>query len=233
MSEEMEIMDKLIFDITSGKYEPGDKLPSENELADLFKVPRITARKAYKNLQELGYIYSLQGRGSYVKDRQRQIPLILSGNVSFSEKMREKGYSYDSKNVFCDEIPFNKRIWESLGVGEDDRVFKVGRLRFVDLNPVALHISFIAQSVFPCIAAEGRSITSMFEYFRSKEYKEFDTKESFLKVTFPTKQERELMECSSFIPLLVVDSGCVDKTTGIVLECTKILYRSDYFTYQI
>ncbi|WP_027416783.1 GntR family transcriptional regulator [Aneurinibacillus terranovensis] len=232
MSEEM-IMDKLIFDINAGKYEPDDKLPSENELADLFKVPRITARKAYKKLQELGYIYSKQGKGSYVKDRHQQIPLVLSGNVSFSEKMVEQGYHYQSKNIFCEQIPYNRKIFDSLGIHENDRVFKIGRLRIVDHLPIAIHISYVAESVFRDIDKDGRNITSMFEYYKGKGYTGFDSKNSILSVIFPTKFERELLECSSLIPLLVLESGCIDEKTGTVLEYTKILYRSDFFTYVI
>ena len=88
----MEIVDKLVSLIASGKYNAYDKLPSENEIADQYKIPRNTARKAYERLEELGYIYKEQGKGSYVKDRYKQIELVLSGDVSFSQKMLDKGY---------------------------------------------------------------------------------------------------------------------------------------------
>lgn len=233
MSEEMEIMDQLISDITLGKFGPDDKLPSENELADRFHVPRITVRKAYKRLEELGYIYSKQGKGSYVKERHLQIPLVLSGDASFSQKMKEQGYNYQSKTVFCEEIDYNKKIFESLGVREGDPVFKIGRLRFVDNLPIALHISYVAQSVFPDIKTVSKDITSMFEYYRSKGYSKFESKTSVLSITFPTKFERELFGCSTLIPFLVLESGCIDRTTGTILELTRILYRSDFFTYVI
>jgi GntR family transcriptional regulator len=233
MSEETEIVDKFIFDINTGQYEPDDKLPSENEIADLFKVPRITARKAYKRLQELGYIHSIQGKGSYVKNRQKKIPLILSGNVSFSQKMVEQGYDYRSENIFCEEIPFNKSIYQELGVNEKERIFKIGRLRLIDVHPIALHISYVPQSLFHDIEWIGREITSIFDYYKRNGYTEFESKNSVLRVSFPLKLERELLKCSSLIPLLVVESGCIDKKTGNVLEYTRILYRSDYFTYVI
>lgn len=233
MSEEMAIVDKLVSDIQAGRYEADEKLPSENELADLFKVPRITVRKAYERLQEMGYIYSLQGKGSYVKDRRQQIPLLLSGDESFSRKMLAQGYNYHSKNVFCEEIPYHQKIFQALGVDEHDRVFKIGRLRFVDHRPVALHISYVAKSVFADIDQVGKEITSMFEYYNRKGYTEFRSQTSILSVQFPTAYEREILECSSLIPLLVLESGCIDRKTGTVLEHTRILYRSDCFTYVI
>ncbi len=234
MADEMVvIVDDIISDIQEGKYDPNDKLPSENELADKYMVPRIRIRKAYERLQELGYIYSRQGKGSFVKDRKSQIPLVLSGDVSFSKKMLELGYRLESRTIYCEEIEYNKKIFRFLGVEEDDKVFKIGRLRFVDQTPIALHISFVAQLVFKDIEMAGLEITSMFDYYNKQGFTDFSSAPSTLSVVFPTKFEREVLECSSLVPLLELESGCLDKEGGTVLEYTKILYRSDRFTYEI
>lgn len=233
MVDEMLIVDEMIADIHSGKYGQEEKLPSENELADQYMVPRMTIRKAYERLQELGYIYSKQGKGSFVKDRKKLIPLMLSGNVSFSKKMSELGYPFESRTIFCEKTDYNKKVFQFLGVNEMDKVFKIGRLRLVDQTPIALHISFVAQSVFQNIEAEGPGITSMFDYYHKKGFSEFTSASSTLSVMFPTKFEREVLRCSSLVPLLVLESGCLDQETGTVLECSKIIYRSDRFTYVI
>ncbi|MCZ8515194.1 GntR family transcriptional regulator [Paenibacillus filicis] len=233
MPEELDIMDHLIASIQSGKYEPDDKLPSENELAERFKVPRMTARKAYERLQELGYIYSKQGKGSFVRDRQQRIPLMLSANESFSQKMIDLGYDYESRNIFCDPIEYNHKIYESLGAQEGERVFKVGRLRIIDKQPIALHISYVAESRFPDIGSTGREITSIFQYYMSRDYRHFKSSQTLLSVTYPSKYERELLSCSALIPLLVLETDCMDAESDLTLEYSKILYRADFFTYVI
>jgi len=231
MVEEMVMIDHLIADMHAGKYRPNDKLPSENELADHYRVPRMTARKVYNRLQELGYVYSRQGMGSYVKDRLQQIPLVLSGNVSFSKKMKELGYDYQSRNIFCEQVEFDPKIADALGVDEHVRMFKIGRLRFVDQQPIALHTSYVAEAVFADIEREGRHITSMHDFYRSKGYADLQSAKSVLSVTVPAKYERELLECAGLIPLLVLESRCRDRSSGKVLEFTRTLYRSDCFTY--
>jgi len=233
LTEEMQIVDSLVKHIHSGKYKPDDKLPSENELAEQFNVPRIKVRKAYERMQELGYINSKQGKGSYVKDRRNQIPLVLTGDVSFSKKMAELGYHFQSKNIFCNEITYDEKIFQSLGVCEEGQVFRVGRLRIVDQMPIALHISYVAKSNFPDIEVTGKDITSMFQYYHQKGFTEFMSGSSIVSVIFPSKEERVILDCSSLVPLLALESACIDKETGIVLEHTKILYRSDCFTYVI
>lgn len=52
--------------ITDGRYSPGDKLPSERELADEFRVSRPTIRDAMIALEFQGLVEARQGSGVYV-----------------------------------------------------------------------------------------------------------------------------------------------------------------------
>lgn len=50
------------------EYGPGDKIPSENELAHMFKVSKLTARKAIDKLVSEGLLVRVQGIGTFVSD---------------------------------------------------------------------------------------------------------------------------------------------------------------------
>ncbi|WP_121614453.1 GntR family transcriptional regulator [Mesobacillus foraminis] len=233
MGEKALLVDKMIEEIKGGKYKPHDKLPSENELADQHKVPRMVVRKAYERLQELGYIFSKQGKGSFVQNHKLQIPLILTGDVSFTEKMQEMGFHFETKNILCEPIEYDASIFHSLKASRHDIVFKIGRLRIVDGCPIAVHVSYVKKTVFQDIDQTGKSITSMFQYYKSKGYEGFGPMKTQLSVVFPNEVERNLLKCSSLIPLLFLESGCMDRKSGTVLEHSKIYYRSDCFTYVI
>jgi DNA-binding LacI/PurR family transcriptional regulator len=60
------IYDYLLEQISSGKLNAGDKLPSEKELCGIFGVSRITSKKALELLAEAGIISRLPGKGSFV-----------------------------------------------------------------------------------------------------------------------------------------------------------------------
>ena len=106
----------ILSDIESGVYAPGEKIPSENDLADIYHVSRITSKKAMKMLAEGNRIIRLPGKGSFVADEKafkrpeeknteqgsRLIGVILDGfspsfacNIlnSIQESCEEKGYS--------------------------------------------------------------------------------------------------------------------------------------------
>lgn len=63
---------QMVFDqmqelLIRGEWKPGDKLPSENELAEMFNVSRITIRQALQKLSVLGMVETRFGEGSFVK----------------------------------------------------------------------------------------------------------------------------------------------------------------------
>ena len=52
--------------LLEGRWKPGDKLPSENDLAQSFGVSRVTIREALLRLTSLGLLESRFGGGNYV-----------------------------------------------------------------------------------------------------------------------------------------------------------------------
>lgn len=94
------IAEKLMQDIKSGKLPPGEKMPSQNQLAGHYGVPRTHIRKAYEQLEELGYLFSHQGKGTFASLPPRMIPLAmeLSG---FAKKWPSR--VYHAKTGWCSE----------------------------------------------------------------------------------------------------------------------------------
>lgn len=63
-----QIFEALRGQIISGKYEPGERVPSEKELGEAYSVSRITSKKALEMLTQEGYIVRQPGRGSFVSE---------------------------------------------------------------------------------------------------------------------------------------------------------------------
>ncbi len=55
--------------IKLGKLKPGERVPSEKELAESFKVSQITSKHALIGLAEEGLIYRIKGKGSFVSEQ--------------------------------------------------------------------------------------------------------------------------------------------------------------------
>lgn len=102
-----QIADILIEDFTKKDYKKDEKMMSENEMAIRFGVPRAEIRRAYERLKELGYIYSIQGCGSFFSGKKEKIRLVLTDSSSFSEKMKKLNVNYRSVNLGCGETEGN------------------------------------------------------------------------------------------------------------------------------
>jgi DNA-binding FadR family transcriptional regulator len=63
----MQIYTQILFEIQSGSFKKGDKLPAERALCEQFGVSRVPIRQALSALELNGIIYSRQGEGVYVK----------------------------------------------------------------------------------------------------------------------------------------------------------------------
>lgn len=108
------LKDYLKQDIITGKRRAGEKLPSENELANAWKVSRHTVRKALAILENEGYVKPEHGRGTFVAVRtgtgkaSKNIAVIttyLSDYIfprviqGIDHVLTDKGYSIILKNT--------------------------------------------------------------------------------------------------------------------------------------
>src|SRR5579863_9896634 len=84
-------------EIESGKWRPGEQLPTESQLTDLYQVSKITVRQALHELVELGYIRREHGRGTFVSERKFDGgPRELN---SFTEEMKGRSLAASSRIV--------------------------------------------------------------------------------------------------------------------------------------
>lgn len=65
----VQVKEAVLAEIKSGQWKAGDKLPTERELSEKLKVSRNTVSQAYQELETEGVLTSIQGRGTFVCDR--------------------------------------------------------------------------------------------------------------------------------------------------------------------
>ena len=69
----------IVNKIELGEYQEGSLIESERELMEKYQFSRITVRKAIDELVNEGYLYRIQGKGTYVKgETESQNPFCLN-----------------------------------------------------------------------------------------------------------------------------------------------------------
>src|SRR5580698_255217 len=64
-----QIMRQITEAIAGGRLKPGDRLASHRELSEQLVIAPLTVKKAYDELEALGYIETQRGRGTFVSAR--------------------------------------------------------------------------------------------------------------------------------------------------------------------
>jgi GntR family transcriptional regulator len=141
------VANELRAQILRGDLAPGDKLPSENQLAERFDVTRATVRKGIALLRSEGHVTSHQGKGAFVRERphvsMRQTGSIYrarrsTGKANFNAEAEAQGQR--PKQIIREvvETPAPDAIAERFGVAPGTPLV-VRRLLFtVDDSPMQL-----------------------------------------------------------------------------------------------
>lgn len=87
----------LVRDILAGKYGPGERLPTEREMAEESRVSRHVVREALKRLEALGLVRIQQGSGVYTSD------VLLTGGMELFEYL-----------LFNEQGAFERRVLDDL-----------------------------------------------------------------------------------------------------------------------
>jgi len=62
------LKEDILNDIENKKYKSNDMITSENELCKIYNISRPTVRQAIGELTNMGYLYKIKGKGTFVSD---------------------------------------------------------------------------------------------------------------------------------------------------------------------
>ena len=195
-------------EIEEGKYNPGDKIPSERELSEIVGLSRMTIRKAINNLVEKGILKRKRGQGTFVsEDKLDSFPEL----IGFNEHIEMKGMTPSSKVIEHEVINANAEIAEKLNIEVGDEVILTSRLRLADGNPIGFEKSYVPYYICPKLMDLDLSEESIYRTLTNEGYK-------------PTKgsQEIEAILADEYIANLL--GGEVDQA---ILKNTRITYSGE------
>jgi DNA-binding GntR family transcriptional regulator len=114
--------------ISSGEWGPGERIPSEPELARRRTVSRSSMRGAIAMLEEEGYVLRRRGSGTYVTHRPA-LPNDLGRNFGVSSLIASSGATPGTAERSSGVEPAPARVAEALGIAEGERVSVLRRVR--------------------------------------------------------------------------------------------------------
>ena len=220
-----EIADSLIRKIKSGEYQPQQKIPSENQLADIFETSRMTVRKGVSLAITRGYLHSIQGKGTYVVDDSSKIEVDLNNLDGFTKRTLKLGKKPSSKVValqFKETDVYSKEFFGD----EFKEVLYLERIRYMDETPLAVEYGYINPKYASDISL--KDVSNSFEtYMESKGIKIKSIKKEF-KAVIPDSTVVSALHLEANTPVIRVNFlKYLDN--GDILEYIKVFYNQNIY----
>lgn len=134
-----QVIDIIKNEINSGAYKAGARIPNEFELAESYKVGRVTVRRAIEELVQQGYLTKRQGKGTFVNAPKLKRKIRQKGDVqSFTEGCAANDMVPGARLVSRTVVAATHEDAAFFGVEPGCELIVVERVRTADGIPVML-----------------------------------------------------------------------------------------------
>ena len=221
--------------ILSGQYEPGQKLPTANELAAEFGVSKITINSALGNLQREALILGKQGKGTYVAE---SIPVskqfVLTGPLHkiLQDAERYDVQAFDPEVVFMGEIRATRDMQNFFGVSSDYRIGRIRRIRLLKNVPIYFVENCLAADLCSAITKEELQKEPLLRIMQRKLGIFPGRGEMYIQAIPAESDIAKVLHVQTYDPLMHIQVYYW-KASGEPLEAANSFMRADYFKYKI
>ncbi len=190
-------------------YLPGESLPTERELTELFGVSRMTIRQAISNLVHQGVLYKIPGKGAFISKEVIEKKLEIE---SFSEDMEKRGLMPTSKVLYFEKIEPSSEIKLKLQLSDNEKVYFINRLRLANNEPMALEFCYLPEKYYHNLMKYNLAQCSLYNLMKEEYNVTFNYMKQNIKAINMSKKEAEML---------------LGKTKGFGLVSLKIIYNED------
>jgi GntR family transcriptional regulator len=159
--------------VTDRQLKPGDRLPSEVELAAIFGVGRSTIREAIRHLELSGLVERRRGIGTVLVRTEAPVEMGLERLESLETLAGRQGWQCGTTNVEIGAARATPEQAERLQIEPEAPVSVITRIKTRDSKPFAEMISIVPAAVIPfddLKAMFGESITDLMDERRRLRY---------------------------------------------------------------
>jgi GntR family phosphonate transport system transcriptional regulator len=218
------IHDTLAEEIGRGHYGPGDRLPTEAQLAERFGVNRHTVRRALAALAEADIVFARRGAGVFV--RHAPTPYPIGRRTRFHQNLLAANRVPEKRILHLETRSASAQEAQALRIDAGASVHVYEGLSLSDGLPLATFRSVFPAGRFPKLLSalrENRSVTRTFAAHGIADYTRAHTE-----VTAETasRTQAALLEIRAGDPILKTTGTNVD-TGGAPIEIGSSWFAAD------
>lgn len=147
-------------DIDSGRYEPGDLLPSESDIRDRYDVSRSVVRQTIQNLGNAGLVRTERGRGSFVAEKKLS-ERFVQRTTGFYEDLTRMGLDIETRILAQLMTPVPLEVHHFLDV---ESAIRIDRLRAVEGRVLTYVVTYIPEAHVPGLLEQDLTDRSLYAH---------------------------------------------------------------------
>lgn len=219
--------------IISKEYLEGNLLPSETQYMAKYNISRITVRNALALLEQEGYVYRIQGKGSFVAGNFRQ--QSLDKIHSYTNAILSSGMVPSSKVLSCVVEPCTKKQAALLHLKENDPVFILNRIVLADDLPICLTTAILPYSRLIDIDRIDFSSASLYDVLENRFGYSIDRTTLTFEASASDQYVSEMLSVPESTPLLIYDSISYSKIgkEEFPIEICQSFYLTNKIKYRL
>ncbi|WP_195988147.1 GntR family transcriptional regulator [Clostridium sp. D53t1_180928_C8] len=140
----MQVKDSILNYIKTINLNETTKLPSEENLAQLLGVSRITIRSALNVLASDGVLFRRHGKGTFINKEALKVKTSLSPTSEITDIIKANGFVPRVKLLSCTKLFPQQKIYESLNISAKSDVIEIKKIFFANETPCVYSIDYIA-----------------------------------------------------------------------------------------
>lgn len=122
--------------IETGTLIKDSKLPSTREVSSVLKISRNTVMTAYENLESRGIIYSIKGKGSFVKVTTKNNTKPVE--IDWQDRMSHYGEVCEAMDILKTEYRYEKGMISFKSIAPEGNLFDIEEFKRAFLDVIAL-----------------------------------------------------------------------------------------------
>ncbi|HTZ03111.1 MAG TPA: GntR family transcriptional regulator [Xanthobacteraceae bacterium] len=216
--------------ILSGAIAFGAKLPTENELAAVHGVSRVTVRRALGELARERLIERRRSAGTRVVYRPVLAPMTadISGMLA---SLADMGRRTAVKLLSFDYVPAEGAAAQALGVASDQMLQRSVRVRSVDGEPFSYLTTFVPESVSLTFTRQELASRPLLDLLERAGVKVEHARQR-ISAGLATPDVAAALDVRTGTPLIELTRVVYDQS-GRGVEHLHALYRPDRYAFEI
>ena len=216
--------------LDAGRWRPGDRLPTERELAAHYGCSLITVRRALGELVREGRIERTRGRGTHVL--RPRIERDFAEALSFTAEMQRRGLDPETRLIVARPESAGERVAEALGLEPGSPTLYLERLRLAGGEPILLEQVHLPAERFPGLLASDLEHESLYDLLERR----YDTRivraREALEPVLLRAREAALLDQPRRTPALLIE-GLASTADDRPVEFSRTYVRGDRTRYFI